>query len=288
MSDFRILQVNYRPWSESDRDKYIADGYDGVSIRVSDSSRDVENIDFVRELPGLRFLKVEGNIADDSAAFDASDLEHLELSTRARGPLQLQRTPRLRQLVVGAREGIESVAELGALTRLEMWSWAGGSLAFLGDKPELAFVRLESAGQAVDPTGVERAPKLGELWITDGVVTGLRPLRGLTELRRIQIVGVADHPGGGRLDLGELTEAKSLEWLALTFQRSVRSVAPLLDLPSLRGVRLRGTPIEDRDLEPLVRLPAGVAISPLDAVPPAVLAEYKPSPAEVQRLRSTR
>ena len=64
-------------------------------------------------------------------------------------------------------------------------------------------------------------------------------------------VGIA---GDLVLDLSHLAGLHQLEELRITYAGAVQSVRPLLDLPSLRDVRLRGTRILDPDETPLERL----------------------------------
>jgi hypothetical protein len=57
--------------------------------------------------------------------------------------------------------------------------------------------------------------------------------------------------GEACLDLSDLTRLKGLKELRLVYAGAIHSLRPLLDLPALRDVRLRGTEITDGDLSPL-------------------------------------
>jgi hypothetical protein len=54
--------------------------------------------------------------------------------------------------------------------------------------------------------------------------------------------------------LEDLSALDALEELRMTYQGSVASVEPLLNLPQLRDVRLGGTRIADGNLHPLAAL----------------------------------
>lgn len=75
----------------------------------------------------------------------------------------------------------------------------------------------------------------------------LLPLRHLVELRRCWLVGDGTECRRNALDFADLSNLSNLEELRVTYAGSVQSVAPLVELESLRDLRLRGTRIISED-----------------------------------------
>ena len=76
----------------------------------------------------------------------------------------------------------------------------------------------------------------------------LRPLSGLSNLRRLRFIGKDDAASEDVvLNLEDLAGLKRLEELRITFSGAVRSVCPVATMPALREIRLRGTRIADDD-----------------------------------------
>ena len=161
-----------------------------------------------------------------------------------------------------------------------MWEWEGGDLGFLGAKPALKSLHLAGTKNSVGSlAGIEDCPALEELTVFDSRLEGIEPLRDLPMLRRLQITQRRPSDGTPWV-LSALTTAGDLMWLTLTFCGPVESVRPLLQMPALRDVRLRGTTIVDGDIRPLIDLPWEVVVGPFDDH-----GHYTHTYAEVQRLR---
>src|SRR4051812_49717799 len=60
--------------------EYRSGGYDQVILRVT-SGRGLADLDFLSSLPGLRAVRIDGPVADDTAAFRLPGLEYLGLFT---------------------------------------------------------------------------------------------------------------------------------------------------------------------------------------------------------------
>jgi hypothetical protein len=46
---------------------YVAGGHDGVNLRVARNAR-LPDLEFLRDLPGLRYVEITGPVGDDTAA----------------------------------------------------------------------------------------------------------------------------------------------------------------------------------------------------------------------------
>jgi hypothetical protein len=277
---YKFWQVNDRLWTDSDTEAYASNGCDGVKYRARRPVAMKASLDFLGDLDGLRAVDLEGRFPDDTPAFAVPTLETLMLHTKCAAPLDLTRLQDLIELGVDHRPNLAAMRDLAAVTGLEVWDWEGGDLRFLGPKPALKSLRLEGAKDSVGSlVGIADCPALEELTVLDTRLEGIEPLRALHALRRIQIT--QRRPSEGvPWDLTALTGAGELAWLTLTFCGPVESVLPLLELPALRDVRLRGTTIVDGDIQPLIDLPPEVVVGPFDDHP-----HYTHTYAEVQRLR---
>lgn len=278
---FRECRVEDRVWTDEDSRRYRENECDTVVVSLSGRSR--VTLDFVRELPGLRCVYVEGPVKDDTPVFDVAGLESLTLLTRSKKPLSLDRLPLLRELAVHDRPGIEGIRELRSLRELTVVRWEGKDLAFLGDKPELRFLRLEGRKNRAWLDGVEGAPELDELMVLDVCVESIESLRGLRKLREVQLTGVDGLTAAQPWDLSVIEGMERLEWFRAPFNGPVRSLAPVRTLPSLRGVSIGlGAEILDGDLSVFAELPSDVIVGPFDN-----RKHYSHTEKEIERLRST-
>ena len=101
--------------------------------------------------------------------------------------------------------------------------------------------RLEAQGVR-QLTGIEHAVNLDLLGATDGTVSDLAPLSGLTSLRELWLY---DNGGTGRIsDVGPLAGLNSLETLLLTGNR-ITDLAPLSGLRSLTRLGVGNNPVTD-------------------------------------------
>jgi hypothetical protein len=277
---YMFWQVNDRLWTDADTKGYASSGCDGVKYRARRPVARKASLDFLRDVHGLRAADLEGRFPDDTPAFDVPTLETLMLHTKCAAPLDLTHLPDLLEFGVDHRPNLEAIRGLASLAGLEVWEWEGGDLGFLGAKPALKSLRLEGTkNSAGSLAGIEDCPALEELTVLDTRLEGIEPLRALPALRRLQITQRRPSDGAP-WDLSALTTAGDLTWLTLTFCGPVESVRPLLQLPALRDVRLRGTTIVDGDIQPLIDLPGEVVVGPFDDHP-----HCTHTYAEVQRLR---
>jgi hypothetical protein len=189
-------------------------------------------------------------------------LEDLTLLTRSKVPLAVNRLRRLDALAVTARADITGMQALTALQRLYLAGWKGPDLSFLGDKPNLVWLRLDGRPTRLALDGIEGCTGLRELEALDYRVPSLVPLRGLAHLERILLSGPRRIPADNDLNLDDLAGLSNLRSLRLINAGMVRSLTPLHRLPRLRDFRFDEVAIADGNLSPLFTLPSWVEIVP--------------------------
>jgi len=181
------------PWSEVAAERYVAGAYEGVHYRIPQGVKHA-SLEFLLPLPDLRYLSVAGPVVDDSAVNAIDTLEHLTLLTRSKVPLAVDRLSRLHHLAIDARPDLSSLGGLPGLMRLYIAWWRGPDLSFLGDKPMLAWLRLDGKPARLSLAGIEGCTALQELEVLDYLVPALTPLRGLVALEQILLSGPRSIP----------------------------------------------------------------------------------------------
>jgi hypothetical protein len=284
--DYDVLWWDVREqgeWGAEAEDRYREDEHNGVFCTLGR----VPNLDFVRGLPGLRYVEIIGRVTDDRAVFDVAGLQEAILLTRCKKPLPLELPPSLLRLAVDDRPAMEAVGSLPQLRELVVWLWKGTDLRFLGDQPRLTRLHLEGKKQLASLDGIQGAPGLTDLEVLSVRVADLEPLRGFTELRSVRLIGDYKIELENLLDLTALTGCTHLHRLVITCNGTIASFRPLLDLPNLENAWFGAVSVGDRDLTPLVDLPPSV-----DARAPDFpsdremdLAPHSPTPKEVKLAR---
>lgn len=120
--------------------------------------------------------------------------------------------------------------------------------------PQLENMRIEARKHLLlNLDGLERCPRLRDVWL-DGVrVASLTPLREL-QLTRLWVLGGRRMTQEVLLDLADLAGMVELHDLRIIDGGAVKSTQPLLELPNLSWLRLNGTRIVDGDTAPLALL----------------------------------
>jgi hypothetical protein len=166
------------------------------------------------------------------------------------------------------RPGKELVGSLSCLRELTVWRFRGTDLGFLASPPpELETLLVDGMRQRppISLEGVGVCRKLGDLEVGESRVTSLRPLSGLVSLKRLRVYPGYRAQGDTCLDLADLLPMEQLEQLHLIYVGAIQSLRPLLQMPSLRDLRLGIFEIRDGDLCPLDELPP----RPFPAVSPS-------------------
>ncbi|WP_158694444.1 hypothetical protein [Streptomyces canus] len=239
--------------------QYHSGEFNGLFLRVSGSAR-LGSLDFLSSLPDLKYLEIEGRVTDDSQAFEIAGLRELVLLTRGQVAIPAGRNASLTTLAVDDRAGAIDLAGFPALARLTLWSSGRSDLGFLRSAPWISSFKMEGIGQIVDLRGLEDCTKLDDLEILEARVESLAPLRGLQDLRRCWLIGGGESIQPEPLDFNAVSALNNLEELRVTYGGEVRSVAPLLNMGSLRDLRLRGTRVVAGDSGLLGEFPDSVRI----------------------------
>jgi hypothetical protein len=245
-------------WTDAAPRAYVNGEYNGVYYQFERAVRHT-NLNFLRVLPHLRYVEINGRVTDDTAVFGLPNLEELILLTRCRRPIPEIRAP-LKRLAFDDRPGKERLATLSALQGLVVWGWRGQDLQFAAPIGSLEKIKLEATNQLISLNGLQSCRNLAELEILDARAISLVPLRELTHLRVLRLIGSPDIDQEVVLDLSDIAGVAELEDVTITYAGAVKSLKPLLEMPRLREVRLRQTLVLDDDLSPLDRLPEGTTV----------------------------
>jgi hypothetical protein len=257
----REYHVTDRPWRPSDTERFIDSGADAVVMSFRrDTGRQI-TLDFLRDLPGLRRVDIQGPLKDDTPAFDVPDLEALGLYTGCARPLRLDRSPGLRILAVDDRPGLDEVGRLTNLASLTVARFKRTDVTFLGEHPSLELLRLEGRHGRVSLDGVGRCPALTEVAVYELSVDALEPLAALHQLRELYITPEPKTPPERPWNLEAVTGLPQLQWLKLG--APVQSLAPLRQAKHLVSVGFGS--VVDGDLTPLLDLPPSVTVVVDDA-----------------------
>ena len=264
---FKLLVLEDRAWRDTDGERYAAEGCDGVRVLCSRRSVRKVSLEFLRQVPGLRALEIDGPFHDDSVVSELASLESLDLDTTCRAPLRVDGLPRLEQLgVSGGREELVGISQLTNLRRLFLGRWQGTDLRFLGLQPRLEFLKIIGRQQVLSLDGIEGSRGLRQLMIQDAGVASLDPLRELSGLESIYLTNFPSFTAPEPWDLSVLAGSPRLEELRLVNMGSVLSLAPLDSMRGLRRVTVRGA-VLDRDMTPLLRLPRTTAVGQIQDDP---------------------
>lgn len=234
------------------RHSYRVGGHNGVSLRIANAHR-LANVEFIDDFPGLEFIEVMGRVSDDSHVFEVDGVREVVLLTRCRKAIPPHVVPSLEAVGVDCRPGLGHLSSLPGLATLQIWNFRDADLTCLPESRSTSTLRIEAGNQEISLSGIESLPALAELEILQARVASLNPLRNLSKLRRLWLIGDTAGASERTLVLDDLPR-HSLEELRLTYQGSIVSLSAVVDFPRLRDLRLRGTSIADENLDPLVAL----------------------------------
>lgn len=260
-NDYRVLSKGPLdgPWDLATlRENFVRGGFNGLNLRFS-SPPPLKDLDFLTDYEGLEYLEVTGNISNDLAAFRLPNLRELLLLTKSSRKIPGFTSPNLVRLGFDDRPGRDLVSNLSSLQELMVWRWRGTDIRFLGSPPPpIKKLRIDGMRQLISLHGIEECLRLTDLEVRESRVEGLGPMSSLVNLERIRIFPAYRAKGDTCLDLAELLPLKKLKQLNLIYVGAIRSLWPLLQMPSLRDLRLGDVEISDGDLSPLYELPSYV------------------------------
>lgn len=197
------------PWSAGDTRMYVDGGYNGVLYDFLGFVR--PDLEFLHDLPGLRYVEITGRVRDDTAVFRLPLLEELSLSTGCRRKMDLRGLPRLKRLgLTHSRRGLETISAVTGLEDLFMNSWKEPDLCLLAGAPKLRRLSLEGRDGELSLHGLEGCLHLRLLELHRFRYRSFAPLRGLRRLEEVLISGDVRQPDASFVDLSDLADAAGL------------------------------------------------------------------------------
>lgn len=272
-SGLREMQLDGGEWDAAYADRSAAGECEGLLLGTAGPGRGTVDIGFVRDVPGLRSVRLGPGIADPAPVGDCPGLTLVHIGLDQRGRVDFSGLARLAELQAPPQVGIETVAGLRELHTLYVPGRRSGSLELFGPKPRLEFLRIECRRNGtLSCAGAEAVPGVRRLWIYDGRLTDTSRLAALHELTELRLIGA--RPG----DLDFAAALPALTDLTLENCGPLPTLAPLAGHPGLREVAVTGsTTVTDGDLRPLADHPALTGVR-LERGPP----HYSHRPAEVR------
>lgn len=239
MADYRVLQWSGSfdgPWSEAAEKRYREGGFDGLILTPS-STWTPQDLEFLLRLPGLRLFSLQAKVKNDIAAFAVPSLEELALVTGSRLSISEVVQPRLRELVLTDRPGINVSMHWPALESFKLGTWRGTNLQLLDGATRLRRFHVEGRRQAGTLAGVESCESLEALQTVNYSIKDTAPLRGLRSLTELRMMAAHPTASHGIIDISDLSGSRLIK-LWISNAASIRQLPVLADLPSLREVRL--------------------------------------------------
>jgi hypothetical protein len=267
-SDFIELTWNLSfdgPWSAEAVAVYIGGGYDGLALVPSRRAK-LADLDFVRELTGLRSLEVSSRMSNDVAAFEVDTLERLTLVTGSRRPIPGSiRQPAMRSLCLTARPGLDDVAAAWpTLERLRLDFYSGTDLRFLGNAGSLRELEIWGRRQSGVLDGIEAGASLRRLKMANLAVEDSAPLAALQgELIELKLLSAPPGPSHGRISFADLQDAP-LQKIWISQASTLLDLEALASLNRLRELRLLHCRLDDTDRAALTALPGRVQVELVD------------------------
>jgi hypothetical protein len=231
-------------------EEFIDGGHDGIYVRIPQGV-ELEHLDILAQLPGLKYVEVNGAVRDDSHAFSLPGVTELVLLTRSQVPLRAPVSDSLELLAIDDRPGVLDLSGFRRLQGLTIWSYARDDLRFLSGAPNLQRLKLEGLGQVVNLSGIASCRSLVDAELLEIQAESLAPLRSLGNLMRLWLIGPTESSTPSVLSLDDLSAMRFLRELRITNSGVVQSAEPLLRLSELRDIRLRGTAVLDPSTEVL-------------------------------------
>jgi len=248
MTEFRTLQWSGSfdgPWSAEARARYLDGGYDGLSVSAGQEWMQ-NDLGFLRELAGLRYLSLNVKLKNDLPAFTIPSLEELVLNTACGLALpkdEIQAS--VRTVVIPDRPGLDVGRRWPEIESLRVGAWKGVSLNLLEGAPKLSTLRLEGKGQSGGLAGLEACTSLKELRSVKYGIRDTSPLRDLKNLVSLDMMAARPAAPHGRIDLADLSGSE-LRRLWISNAPEIFHVEALLEIPTVREIRLIDCGLSDR------------------------------------------
>jgi len=246
VSTEKVFQVRVRKWSEKETDLFNRKDYTGFAYFPEGKRRELD-LDFVCDLPGLRYVAIGGDVGDDSALFEKDGLRGLHLHYSSQKVADLTRlAPSLEELTLGWRRNLR-IPSCPRLITAYVDGCLAEDLGFIEDQPRLRHLQVELKRNHVMSTlNAPNMPELLKLELQGGAIQDLGTLKLSPTTRSVGLHSVKD------ADLTFLELLPQLEVLEMD-RSTVRSVNVIDGLPKLEVIDDEKTKILDGDRGPIDR-----------------------------------
>ncbi|MFF4573524.1 hypothetical protein [Streptomyces sp. NPDC001410] len=250
------------PWGEAAVERYRRGGFDGLSL-VPGADWAPRSLEFVRDLPGLRYLSLTARVSDDLEAFRIEGLEDLTLVTGSRRRVPETVQPRLRALCLTDRPGVDVASRFPRLERLRVGTWRGTDLEMICGAEHLTSVYLEGRRQTGTLAGAESCPAVEEFVSINYSVADSLPLRSLNGLREVKLLAASPTAPHGIIRFSDIA-SPNLVKVWISNPTVLEGFDILKELPRLREVRLVECRLSDAELQALNSLSGKVDVRIVD------------------------
>ncbi|PPK67863.1 hypothetical protein V5P93_007205 [Actinokineospora auranticolor] len=268
----RGLHVDGVPWSDEITQRYVDEGCHGLVL-----GGPLADLDFLPDVPDLRFLSLMRGVADCSAISRVPTLEFLSLATDSRGTFTFEGMENLRILETPyQKKWMPGLADLREIHSLMVYFWPKEQpdLTILGDKPNLTDLRLQFKRTAHVSLAGLTAPQLKTFNLYDGRITDPDLFANFPLLEDMTFYSTKVH------NLDFVKALPILKNLGIENGGDIDSVTPLANHPTLEQLAISGrTTITDGDLHPLLNIPKAKGIAVERNAP-----HYSHRAAEVRKL----
>jgi hypothetical protein len=256
MDDYHVMHWHSDmdgPWSPEASRKFREHGFDGLSLLPS---RDwtPQSLEFLLDLAGLRSFYFTGRLRDDRAVFQIESMEDLTLVTGSKLPVPDASQPRLSNLVLVDRPGLNISQRWPNLSRLRVGRWKGSDLQILDGASNLKDVELEGRRQSGSLDGIQKCASLESLRLVNYSIGDSRPLEGLHSLSEVKLLAAKPTPPHEAIDLAAL-RSPTLSKIWIMNAAHLHNVESLKNLPSLREFHLIDCHLSAEDMTAISSLP---------------------------------
>ncbi len=246
------------PWSPEASQRFQEQGFDGLAV-IPSQEWVPRNLDFLRELAGLRSFSYTGRLTQDLTAFELESLEDLTLVTGSKLPVPNTPQTNLVRLVATDRPGLVVSPRWSNLLSLRIGGWRGHDLFGLDRAARLTHLHLEARRQKGSIEGIQRCASLESLVLVNYSIASAAPLRGLHSLTEIKLLAAEPTSAHDLIDLSALAAPK-LSKIWISNAAILQNIDSLKWHSSLRELRLIGCRLSDSDMTSISSPPRRVTV----------------------------
>ena len=211
-------------------------------------SCNITSLEFLKDLPGITDLYVQGNMISDLTPLESLDnLEALYIDDNPVADFSpVLKMESLRRLGVSASDGID-IGQLSKLENLASLDITGDGVTFrdcspVKDLTQLTDLTLQDL-QLTDISFLAGLTEMEDLYLSRNQISDLRPLAGLENLQYLYL------NNNQISDLSPLENLKGVTYLNLNYNENITDITPLEKMAGLRYLYLRGTGVSAEQAE---------------------------------------